>query len=82
MKISHAVGKAESDEEMIQARNMYASADDPGSEEIKSVKMKKTPRQPSQREVEEHERTHFSEIGVHIALRPNPGTTHTRERPT
>ena len=67
MKISHAVDKAESDEEMIQAGNMHASADDPGSEEIKWVKMKKTPRQPSQREREEHERTHLSEIGVHIA---------------
>ena len=36
MKISHAVGKAESDEEMIQAGNMRAGADDPGSEETKS----------------------------------------------
>ena len=58
-KISHAVGKAGSDEEMNQAGDMRAEADDPGSEETKSVKMKKTPRQPSQREREEHERTHL-----------------------
>ena len=59
MKISHAVSKADSDEEMIQTGDMRAGADDPGSEETKSVKMKKTPRQPSQREREEHERTHL-----------------------
>ena len=47
MKISHAVGKAGSDEKMIQTGDMRAGADDPGSEETKSVKMKKTPRQPS-----------------------------------
>ena len=43
MKISHAVGKADSDEEMIQTGDMRAGADDPRSEETKSVKMKKTP---------------------------------------
>ena len=59
MKISHAVSKADSDEEMIQTCDMRAGADDPGSKETKSVKMKKTPRQPSQREREEHERTHL-----------------------
>ena len=59
MEISHAVSKAESDEEMIQTCDMRAGADDPGSEDTKSVKMKKTPRQPSQREREEHERTHL-----------------------
>ena len=59
MKISHAVSKADSDEEMIQTGDMRAGADDPGSEETKSVKMKKTPRQPSQREREENERTHL-----------------------
>ena len=59
MKISHAVSKAESDEEMIQTGDMRAGADDPGSEETNSVKMKKTPRQTLQREREEHERTHL-----------------------
>ena len=58
-RISHAVGKAGSDEEMTQTGDMRAGADDPGSEETKSVKMKKTPRQPSQREQKEHERTHL-----------------------
>ena len=53
-RISHAVGKARSDEEMNQTGDMRAGADDPGSEETKSVKMKKTPRQPSQREREKH----------------------------
>ena len=33
MKISHAVGKAGSGEEMIQTSNMCAGAGDPGSEE-------------------------------------------------
>ena len=47
MKISHAVGKAGSDEEMNHTSDMCAGADDPGSEETKSVKMKKTPRPPS-----------------------------------
>ena len=32
MKISHAVSKADSDEEMIQTGDMRAGADDPGSE--------------------------------------------------
>ena len=45
MKISHA-GKADSDEEMIQTSDMRAGGDDQESEETKSVKMKKTPRQP------------------------------------
>ena len=44
---------------MIQTSDMRAGADDPGSEETKSVKMKKTPKQPAQREREEHERTHL-----------------------
>ena len=59
MKISHAVSRADSDEEMIQTDDIRAGAEDPGSEETKTVKMKKTPRQPSQRKREEHERTHL-----------------------
>ena len=39
MNISHAVSKADSDEEMIQTGDMGAGADDPGIEETKSVKM-------------------------------------------
>ena len=68
---------------MIQTSDMRAGADDPRSEETKSVKMKKTPRQPSQHEREEHERTHIYlfEIGVHTVSKPNPGMTRTRERP-
>ena len=82
MKISRAVSKANSDEEMIQTEDIRAGVEDPGSEETKTVKMKKTPKQPSQREREEHERTHLSEIGARTVSRPNPATTHTRERPT
>ena len=59
MKISHAVSRADSDEEMIQTDDIRAGAEDPGSEETKTVKMKRTPKQPSQREREEHERTHL-----------------------
>ena len=59
MKISHAVSRADSDEEMIQTDDIRAGAEDPGSEETKTVRMKKTPKQPSQREREEHERTHL-----------------------
>ena len=82
MKISHAVSKADSDEEMIQTGDMRAGADDPGSEETKSVKMKKTPRQPSQCEREEHERTHLPfRDWLHTVSKPNPGMTGTRERP-
>ena len=59
MKISHAAGKADYDEVAIQTDDIRAGAEDPGSEETKAVKMKKTPKQPSQREREEHERTHL-----------------------
>ena len=81
MKISHAVGKAESDEEMIQTGDMRAGADDPGSEETKSVKMKKTPRQPSQREQEEHERTHlpFRDWCTHCIKAKSRNDPHKRE---
>ena len=81
MKISHAVGKAGSDEEMIQTGNMCAGADDPGSEETKSVKMKKTPRQPSQREREEHERTHlpFRDWCTHCIKAKSRNDPHKRE---
>ena len=82
MKISHAVGKAESDEEMIQTGDMRAGADDPGSEETKSVKMKKTPRQPSQREREEHERTHlpFRDWCTHCIKAKSRNDPHKRDR--
>ena len=81
MKISHAVGKAGSDEEMIQTSDMCASEDDPGSEETKSVKMKKTPRQPSQREREEHERTHlpFRDWCTHCIKAKSRNDPHKRE---
>ena len=46
MKISRAVSKANSDEEMIQTEDILAGVEDPGSEETKTVKMKKTPKQP------------------------------------
>ena len=59
MKISHAVSRADSDEEMTQTDVFRAGVEDPGSEETKTVRMKKTPKQPSQREREEHERTHL-----------------------
>ena len=82
MKISHAVGKAGSYEEMIQIGNMCAGADDPVSEETKSVKMKKTPRQPSQREREEHERTHlpFRDWCTHCIKAKSRNDPHKRER--
>ena len=81
MKISHAVSKADSDEEMIQTGDMRAGADDPGSEETKSVKMKKTPRQPSQREREEHERTHlpFRDWCTHCIKAKSRNDPHKRE---
>ena len=81
MKISHAVGKAGSDEEMIQTSDMRAGEDDPGSEETKSVKMKKTPRQPSQREREEHERTHlpFRDWCTHCIKAKSRNDPHKRE---
>ena len=81
MKISHAVGKAGSDEEMTQTGNMRAGADDPGSDETKSVKMKKTPKQPSQREREEHERTHlpFRDWCSHCIKAKSRNDPHKRE---
>ena len=81
MKISHAVSKADSDEEMIQTGDVRAGADDPGSEETKSVKMKKTPRQPSQREREEHERTHlpFRDWCTHCIKAKSRNDPHKRE---
>ena len=80
-KISHAVVKAGLDEEMTQTGDMRAGADDPGSEETKSVKMKKTPRQPSQREREEHERTHlhFRDWCTHCIKAKSRNDPHKRE---
>ena len=59
MKIDHTDGKVDQDEVTIRSGDEYTSAEDPGSEETKAVKMKKTPKQPSQREREEHEKTHL-----------------------
>ena len=66
---------------MNQTGDMRAGADDPGSEETKSVKMKKTPRQPSQREREEHERTHlpFRDWCTHCIKAKSRNDPHKRE---
>ena len=73
--------RAGSDEEMIQTSDMHAGADDPGSEETKSVKMKETLRQPSQREREEHERTHlpFRDWCTHCIKAKSRNDPHKRE---
>ena len=70
-----------SHEELNQTCDMRAGADDPGSEETKSVKMKKTPRQPSQREREEHERTHlpFRDWCTHCIKAKSRNDPHKRE---
>ena len=84
MKISHAVSRADSDEEMIQTDDIRAGAEDPGSEETKTVRMKKTPKQPSQREREEHERTHlpFRDWCTHCIKAKSRNDPHKRERLT
>ena len=81
MKISHAVGNACSDGGMVQIGNMSAGADDLGRKETKSVKMKKTPRQPSQREREEHDRTHllFRDWCTHFIKAKSRNDPHKRE---
>ena len=81
MKISHAVSRADSDEEMIQTDDIRAGAEDPGSEETKTVRMKKTPKQPSQREREEHERTHlpFRDWCTHCIKAKSRNDPHKRE---
>ena len=81
MKISRAVSKADSNEEMIQTEDVRAGAEDPGSEETKTVKMKKTPKQPSQCEREEHERTHlpFRDWCTHCIKAKSRNDPHKRE---
>ena len=81
MKISHAVSRADSDEEMIQTDDIRAGAEDPGSEETKTVRMKKTSKQPSQREREEHERTHlpFQDWCTHCIKAKSRNDPHKRE---
>ena len=49
---SHTAGKADYDEVVIRSGDGHTGAEDPGSEETKAVKMKKTPKQPSQRDRE------------------------------
>ena len=79
MKISHAVGKVGSDEEMIQTGKVQMIQ----GVKRQSVKMKKTPRQPSQREREEHERTHlpFRDWCAHCIKAKSRNDPHKRERP-
>ena len=80
MKISHAVGKVGSDEEMIQTGKVQMIQ----GVKRQSVKMKKTPRQPSQREREEHERTHlpFRDWCAHCIKAKSRNDPHKRERET
>ena len=82
MKISHAAGKADDDEVAIRSGDGHTDAEDPGSEETKAVKMKKTPKQPSERE--EHERTHlpFRDWGTHCVKAESRNDPHKREKPT
>ena len=81
MKISHAAGKADYDEVAIRSGDGHTDAEDPGSEETKAVKMKKTPKQPSQREREEHERTHlpFRDWCTHCIKAKSRNDPHKRE---
>ena len=81
MKISHAVSKAGSDEEMIQTGDGHTDAEDLGSEETKALKTKKTPKQPSQREREEHERTllPFRDWCTHCIKAKSRNDPHKRE---
>ena len=81
MKIDHTDGEVDQDEVAIRSGDEYTSAEDPGSEETKAVKMKKTPKQPSQREREEHEKTHlpFRDWCTHCIKAKSRNDPHKRE---
>ena len=81
MEIDHTDGKVDKDEIEIRSGDEYTSAEDPGSEETKAVKMKKTPKQPSQREREEYEKTHlpFRDWCTHRIKAKSRNDPHKRE---
>ena len=81
MSADHTDGKVHQDEVTIRSGDESTSAEDPGSEETKAVKMRKTPKQPSQREREEHEKTHlpFRDWCTHCIKAKSRNDPHKRE---
>ena len=81
MNYEHVDGKVHQDEAMVRASDESESTEDPRSEETKAVKMKRTPKQPSQREREEHEKTHlpFRDWCTHCIKAKSRNDPHKRE---